>query len=319
MDGIAMTSISGAQAVARALRDEGIRVAFGIPGAQNLELYDCLDHLADIRPVLVTDERSAPFMAGGLALASGQPGCVLLVPGAGLTHVRERIRAGHARLWSGSGSDLRKDAVSPHRLLTALQRALPTDTIYVTDSGNGLFLAAETLRLDTPRSFLAPVDFSCMGYAIPAVIGAAFGGQGRQVVALEGDGALMMSAFELVTAVHHHLPLLVVVLRDRELGQISQFQRRGFAHQVANILPDYNLAAICAGLGVRHLALKSDEDIDGAIEAARPLMETGTPFLLEVMIDYTRPTFFTRGVIAVSLLRISVVSVGLIDCASQQG
>ena len=59
-----MTSISGAQMVVRALQDEGVPFTFGIPGAQNLELYDCLDHSADINPVLVTDERSAPFMAG---------------------------------------------------------------------------------------------------------------------------------------------------------------------------------------------------------------------------------------------------------------
>ena len=86
-----MTSISGAQAVASALRGEGIRFTFGIPGAQNLELYDCLGQSADINPVLVTDERSAPFMADGLALACGRPGCVLLVPGAGLTHALSGI------------------------------------------------------------------------------------------------------------------------------------------------------------------------------------------------------------------------------------
>jgi acetolactate synthase-1/2/3 large subunit len=115
----------------------------------------------------------------------------------------------------------------------------------------------------------------------------------------------MMTAFELVTAVHHRLPLLVVVLRDRELGQISQFQRKGFAHQVASILPDYNLAALCAGFGVRHVTLISDGDIDGAIDAVRSQRESGIPFLLEVMIDYSRPTFFTRGVIATNFRRLS--------------
>ena len=557
-----MTSISGAQAVASALRGEGIRFTFGIPGAQNLELYDCLGQSADINPVLVTDERSAPFMADGLALACGRPGCVLLVPGAGLTHalsgiaeaymdnipllvlatgirndtdktfqlhaidqlalarpvtkaqlridqaidlypmvkmacalartppagpvvvespanlfiarqanaeafdrttsaapavprwasdadqqvvvaieqseqpflylgrgsagagddlvrlaecletpvcttlqgkgvfpedhplwlwpgfgpsappfvseiasgcdltlaigcrfaevatgsygltppgrlihidvdpavidrnypasigvaaeagafisallprlrqratnqhLRDRIRTKHAHLSSRLGLDLLGDAVSPQRLMTALQSTLPSDTIYVTDSGNGLFLAAETLRLDAPQSFLAPVDFSCMGYAIPAAIGAALGCPGRQVVALEGDGALMMTAFELVTAVHHRLPLLVVVLRDRELGQISQFQRSGFAHEVASILPDYDLSALCASFGVRHLALNSDGEIEGAIDAAVSLREGGAPLLLEVMIDYSQPTFFSRGVIATNFRRL---------------
>jgi len=114
----------------------------------------------------------------------------------------------------------------------------------------------------------------------------------------------MMTAFELVTAVHHHLPLLVVVLRDRELGQISQFQQKGFAHQVAVILPDYDLAALCAGFGVRHHALSSDGEIDGAIDAAVSLLQDGAPFLLEVMIDYSQPTFFSRGVIATNFRRL---------------
>jgi len=116
----------------------------------------------------------------------------------------------------------------------------------------------------------------------------------------------MMTAFELVTAVQHRLPLLVVVPRDRELGQISQFQRKGFAHQVANILPDYDLAALCAGFGVRHLALSSDGDIAGALDAVRSLRksESGIPLLLEVMIDYSRPTFFTRGVISTNFRRL---------------
>ena len=59
-----MSSISGAQVVARALRDEGIRFSFGIPGAQNLELYDCLDHSPDIQPVLITDERKCALHGG---------------------------------------------------------------------------------------------------------------------------------------------------------------------------------------------------------------------------------------------------------------
>jgi acetolactate synthase-1/2/3 large subunit len=219
--------------------------------------------------------------------------------------LRDRIRAGHVKLCSPSRVDLCEDTVSPWRLLTSLQRMLPSDTIYVTDSGNGLFLAAETLRLDAPRSFLAPVDFSCMGYAIPAAIGAALGCPGRQVVALEGDGALMMTAFELVTAVQHRLPVLIVVLRDHELGQISQFQRKGFAHQVASILPDYDLAGLCAGFGIRHLALSKDGEIDEAIGAAVSLLEGGAPILLEVMIDYSQPTFFSRGVIATNFRRLS--------------
>jgi acetolactate synthase-1/2/3 large subunit len=115
----------------------------------------------------------------------------------------------------------------------------------------------------------------------------------------------MMTAFELVTAVQHRLPVLIVVLRDHELGQISQFQRKGFARQVASILPDYDLAGLCAGFGIRHLALSKDGEIDEAIGAAVSLLEGGAPILLEVMIDYSQPTFFSRGVIATNFRRLS--------------
>ena len=55
--------LTGGEIVARALADEGVRYAFGIPGTHNIELYDALGESAMVRPVLVTDEQSASFMA----------------------------------------------------------------------------------------------------------------------------------------------------------------------------------------------------------------------------------------------------------------
>ena len=66
--------LSGGEIVVRALQDEGIRFTFGIPGTHNIELYDALADSASIRPVLVTDEQSAGFMADGLWRASGSLG-----------------------------------------------------------------------------------------------------------------------------------------------------------------------------------------------------------------------------------------------------
>ncbi|MEE8573459.1 MAG: thiamine pyrophosphate-binding protein, partial [Gemmatimonadota bacterium] len=77
--------LSGAAAVVRALEDEGIPFAFGIPGTHNIELYDRLGESDVVHAVLVTDEQSASFMADGLWRASGRLGCVSVVPGAGLT------------------------------------------------------------------------------------------------------------------------------------------------------------------------------------------------------------------------------------------
>src|SRR4051812_29257867 len=52
----------------------------------------------------------------------------------------------------------------------------------------------------TSRSFLAPVDYSCMGYSVPAAIGAKLACPNRPVAALAGDGAFLMTGLELITA-----------------------------------------------------------------------------------------------------------------------
>ena len=59
----------------RALEDEDIPFAFGIPGTQTIELYDALARSSCVKPVLVTDEQSASFMADGVWRASGRLGC----------------------------------------------------------------------------------------------------------------------------------------------------------------------------------------------------------------------------------------------------
>ena len=66
--------MTGADIVVRALEDEGIPFTFGIPGTHNIELYDSLARSTKVRPILVTDEQSASFMADGVARSSGNAG-----------------------------------------------------------------------------------------------------------------------------------------------------------------------------------------------------------------------------------------------------
>src|SRR5205807_3438537 len=75
----------------RALVDEGVPFTFGIPGTHNIELYDSLARSSKVRPILVTDEQSASFMADGVWRSSGKLGVVNVVPGAGLTHALSGI------------------------------------------------------------------------------------------------------------------------------------------------------------------------------------------------------------------------------------
>ncbi|MEI6668696.1 MAG: thiamine pyrophosphate-binding protein [Acidobacteriota bacterium] len=215
----------------------------------------------------------------------------------------EHMAVGHRDLHESSLREASDTRVSPGLLFDTLQRLSP-EAIYATDSGNGTFLAMEHLRLDAPGRFLAPVDFSCMGYAVPAAIGAKLANPGRDVVALPGDGALLMTGLELITAAAYQAGVVVCVLRDGELAQIAQFQRTAMGEPNNSVLPPFNVEALAAAVGAEYIACRTDAHLAGALTRALDMARGGRPVVVEVAIDYSRKTFFTKGVVATTFWRL---------------
>lgn len=77
--------MTGAEALAEALALEGVGCVYGIPGAQENELWDTLKERG-VPYLLVTHEFSAACMADGYARSTGRPGVVCVVPGPGVTN-----------------------------------------------------------------------------------------------------------------------------------------------------------------------------------------------------------------------------------------
>jgi acetolactate synthase-1/2/3 large subunit len=75
---------TGAEALVRRLRDQGVRHVFGYPGGQITPLYDALYREPAIRHILARDEQAAAFMADGYARATGRPGVAVVVCGPGV-------------------------------------------------------------------------------------------------------------------------------------------------------------------------------------------------------------------------------------------
>ncbi len=196
------------------------------------------------------------------------------------------------------------DRVNPHALFESLQRNCRPDAIFTTDSGNGTFLAMEHLRLEAPGRFLAPTDFSCMGYSVPAAVGACFAHPGRDVIALPGDGAFLMTGLELITAATHRAAPLVCVLRDGTLSQIAQFQKMMTNRVSASVLPAYDLEGFASVTGCRYFRIIRDAELDTVLPAALEITRGGTPALVEVAIDYSQKTYFTKGAVKTLFSRL---------------
>jgi len=221
----------------------------------------------------------------------------------GETHWKEQIASGQRDMRERRAKEPSEGRVSPAALFAALERLAP-EAIYTTDSGNGTFLAMEHLRLETPGRFLAPVDFSSMGYAVPAAVGAKLANPGRDVIALAGDGALLMTGLEMLTASSYQAAPLVCVLRDGELAQIAQFQRTTLDRETCSVLPPYSVEHFAATTGATFLKLGSDAEIERVLGSAIAKTRRGEAVMVEVAIDYSRRTYFTRGVVATNFWRL---------------
>ncbi len=215
----------------------------------------------------------------------------------------EHVASGHRDLREQWAADTSQNRVTPAALFAALARYAPR-AIYTADSGNGTFLAMEHLRLDESGRFLAPVDFSCMGYSVPAAVGAALANPERDVVALAGDGAFLMTGLETMTAAHYGAAPVVCVLRDGELAQIAQFQRTTFNRDTCSVLPPYSVEHLAAATGAAYLRMASDAELDRVTRAAFDYARRGEVVMVEVAIDYSRKTFFARGVVSTNLWRL---------------
>jgi acetolactate synthase-1/2/3 large subunit len=143
-----------------------------------------------------------------------------------------------------------------------------------------------------------------MGYSVPAAIGAKFANPGTDVVALAGDGALLMTGLELLTAAAYGAGVVVAVLRDEELAQIAQFQRTVLNRAASSHIAPYSVEAFASATNCAYLAARSDAEVRDVLAKALEIAREGRPVMAEVAIDYSRKTHFTRGVVATNFWRL---------------
>jgi len=124
------------------------------------------------------------------------------------------------------------------------------------------------------------------------------------VVALAGDGALLMTGLELLTAAAYRAGVVVLVLRDEELAQIAQFQRTTMNRATASVLHPYRVEAFAAATNCAFLQINRDGEIGSVLAQALDQSRKGQPVMVEVAIDYSRKTYFTRGVVATTFWRL---------------
>lgn len=210
-----------------------------------------------------------------------------------------RDREAYAQEWLKH----RTDRVNPQRFFTALRKALDDDAIVVADDGNHTFLVAELMPIHAPRGYLSPSDFNCMGYCVPAAIGAKLASARRQVVGIVGDGAFLMTGMELLTASANGVGVMIFVFHDGELSQIAQGQELPYNRKTCTVIGSLQVSGVATATGAHFVAMPDDASIEAAIKEALYVSAQGRPVVVDVAIDYSKRTRFTKGVVKSVLKR----------------
>ena len=186
-------------------------------------------------------------------------------------------------------------------VLREIRKFFDRDAIIITSSGNVQAQMIQELEFYEPKTCITAGGFSTMGYSVPATIGAKLGSidigkPNRQVVALVGDGDLMMTISELSVAVQLGLTnVFFIVLNNhgwisiKDLQQAAFGENRGygtsFYDESGNTYsPDF--AKIAEGFGCYSEKISKKEEIIPALERAS---RSNKPVVIEILVNREYP------------------------------
>ena len=177
------------------------------------------------------------------------------------------------------------DEVVPEVVLDVLSEKLdPESSIVTTEVGQHQMWAHQHIKREHPRAFLSSGGLGTMGFGFPAAIGAKIANPDKQVVCIAGDGSFQMNSQEMATAAVNGVPVKVMVMNNRALGMVHQWQKlfyKGrYSSTVLDASPDF--VKLADAYGWRGERAQHPSEVEAAID--RMLAAEG-PYLLEMVIS----------------------------------
>lgn len=182
-------------------------------------------------------------------------------------------------------SETRTPGINPNVFMHELARSSAQASAFAVDVGNHQMWAAQSLELNERQRFLTSGGMGAMGFALPAAIGAGLA-TGMPIVMIAGDGGMQLNIQELQTIAHHRLPVKMVVMNNKSLGMVRQFQQSYFHSRYPSTWEGYSAPDFCEVARAYRIESRSVSDAHSIPDALEKMWASPRqPFLLQVFID----------------------------------
>lgn len=177
-----------------------------------------------------------------------------------------------------------KKHIKPQYVIEKLYEMTEGKAIITTEVGQNQMWAAQYYHFDQPNCFITSGGLGCMGFGLPAAIGAQIARPDKLVVDIAGDGSIQMNIQEMATAVQHNLPVKVLILNNQFLGMVRQWQEmfydRCYSCTDMAYAPDFvKLAEAYGAVGLR---AEHPDEVEAVLKQG---LSTPKTVIMEFMVE----------------------------------
>ena len=165
--------------------------------------------------------------------------------------------------------------IKPQYVIEKMYAVTRGDAYVTSDVGQHQMWAAQYYKFDQPRRWINSGGLGTMGFGLPAAMGVQFAHPEAAVACVTGEGSIQMNIQELSTCKQFNLPLKIILLNNRYLGMVRQWQEffygNRYAESYMDALPDF--AKLAESYGHVGMKIEKPEDVEGALKEAFAMKE----------------------------------------------
>ena len=177
-----------------------------------------------------------------------------------------------------------KNMLTGPYVIEKIEECFDDNTIICTEVGQNQMWAAQYFHYKNPRQFVSSGGLGTMGYGLGAAIGAKYGNPKSRVINIAGDGCFRMNMNELATASRYNVPIIQVILNNKVLGMVRQWQTFFYEGRYSDTVLDdqVDFCKVAEGLGCKAVRVTRMDELEKALLEAD--LYNG-PFVIECMIQ----------------------------------